>query len=196
MPVSDSKDHSATPSGSLFGHDFWGYGTVALAMLLAILGVPWLRPGVSPAPKPKLTTGSANTTPELQNTPASIEAQGHMTAGVQNLLGRFEMAREQNIPPSEVPVGMESYLRSTWGALRNPRDRTQPALDTHIEVVGGRDSESMRLAVESKAIVLGQSVFLFQSPASGQPGFLAGAVKLKEPKGSTLVQSKLVTLDE
>lgn len=186
----------STPSEAPLGLGTWGYSAVVL--VTASIVVPWIWPLLSTPREPatKSENSGANTGPTKQGGASSNhEALSHLTAGVQNLMGQYDRAREQNIPDAEIPGHLEDFLHSTFGAAMNPWNRSQPAYDSQIGGVTGMDFESMRRTVESKALIPGQTVFVIQLPNPGQPGFLAGAVRLQDPKELALVHSKVMRLD-
>ena len=95
------------------------------------------------------------------------------------LVGRYDKEEEQKTPPEQIPTVLETRLRQNTAADKNPWDPAAPPFNCHIEIVSGLDQEGVEAAVKSQATTLGQSVWVIELPANGQPGYLSGAVRLR-----------------
>jgi len=126
-------------------------------------------------------------------------ALSNLSVGLQGLSERLESGAVQGKAESELHGEMERQLRESGAGLHNPWNLAGPAFDYRISVVQGEDEEGIRETVRSHAGVLGQSSFVVQFPVRGKsephPGFLAAAVKTRNPMEDGVVAVRVLSLD-
>ena len=122
-------------------------------------------------------------------------AISHMTGRVGDLVDQYDKLREAQTPLPGIPERLESQLRSQHGIDRNPWNPALPPYNFHIQVVQGLDREGVLRFAESQATTLGQPLFVIELPSDQQPGYLAGAVRVKIPLRGSEVSSKVAALD-
>ncbi|HJU84549.1 MAG TPA: hypothetical protein VJ600_10085 [Holophagaceae bacterium] len=127
-------------------------------------------------------------------------ARENMVGRLGDLVAQYDKLVEQGTAREEIPARLETYLRSTSGVERNPWMGTNgapvAAFDFHIRIAHGLDREGMAQAAEAQATELGQCVFVLEVPPEpGQPGFLAGSVRLQGEQVPASARTKVADLE-
>ncbi|HJU82930.1 MAG TPA: hypothetical protein VJ600_01855 [Holophagaceae bacterium] len=170
----------------------------ATGMVLGILGIAWTLFALA-----YVGIISAIAIPALLSQRGRARdraAMENMVRGVGDLVAQYDKLVEQGIAREEIPARLEGYLRSTAGLEQNPWMGTNGApavaFDFHIRVVQGMDQEGMAQAAEAQATELGQCVFVLEvPPAPGQPGFLAGSVRVQDGRIPASARTKVADLE-
>ncbi|HEU4952389.1 MAG TPA: hypothetical protein VFT46_10575 [Holophagaceae bacterium] len=118
-----------------------------------------------------------------------------------DLVAKYDALREAHTPDAQIPEALEALLQQSASGP-NPWNPGAPACRVHLEVVTGLDRDAMEAEAKSEATELGQAVWVLELPAPDpyspgltNPGFLAGAVRLQQPRGEANPVVKVVDLD-
>lgn len=119
-----------------------------------------------------------------------------------DLVAKYDALREAHTPDAQIPADLEALLAKANATDQNPWTPGSPACRVHIEVVTGLDRDAMEAEARSETTELGQAVWVLELPAPDpyapgltSPGFLAGAVRLQQPRGEANPVVKVVELD-
>lgn len=122
-------------------------------------------------------------------------AMEHVVGRLGDLLGQYDKQRELNTAPEQIPSALEAYLRQETAADRNPWNAASPAFRYNIEIVTGMDEEAVKEEAKGQATELGEAVFVLELPQTGQPGFLAGAVRMQNPVAGEPVYTRITEVE-
>ena len=161
---------------------------LALAPILVIIGI------ISAIAIPALLSQRARARDKA--------AMDTMIGRTGDLVAKYDALREAHTPDAQIPAGLEALLAKANATDQNPWTPGSPACRVHIEVVTGLDRDAMETEAKSEATDLGQAVWVLELPAPDpyspgltNPGFLAGAVRLQQPRGGENVAAKVVDLE-
>jgi hypothetical protein len=134
--------------------------------------------------------------------PALLNQQGRARdkAAIANLNARMSelvLEYDDGRAKGQDWVGIHGALEKRLGQAteRNPWNMQTPAFRYSIPVVSTESEEQALSLVESQATVEGEVVFQVSFPVDAQhPGFVAGAVRLKNPQSGSHVYSRAMEL--
>jgi len=135
--------------------------------------------------------------------PALLSQRGHARdqAAVSNLTSQLsELVQEydKGVTTGQDRIAIHSALEKHLGEnlLRNPWNMQTPAFRYTIPVVKTESEEQARSLVEAQAEVEGEVVFQVSFPVDPQhPGFIAGAVRLKNVRNGSQIYSRAMELE-
>ncbi|HJW08113.1 MAG TPA: hypothetical protein VJ483_00670 [Holophagaceae bacterium] len=122
-------------------------------------------------------------------------AVANMIEGAGDLVSQFDRLREAQTPLPEIPARLETQLRSEHGLDKNPWNPAAPAFSFHIRVVSDLDRDGVEQAAAAQAGPAGQVAYVLELPTEQQPGYLAGAVRMKFSGRGSEVQTKVMALE-
>lgn len=110
------------------------------------------------------------------------------------LVSTYEQSREVGLDQPAIQAALEQVLRSA--PERNPANPQAPAFRYAISIVAAASEEEARQQAEAEVTSTGEVVFVLAFPPEPQqPGYLAGAARLKAPIDGAITTTRAATLN-
>ena len=118
----------------------------------------------------------------------------NLTSQMEQLIGEYYKGKEVGLDQPAIHASLEHALQASQE--RNPLNKEAPAFRYSISIVSAQSTEEAQQQAEAEATTEGEIVFVVSYPTeSQQPGYIAGAAKLKTPLNGSNIISRGMTLD-